>query len=443
MCWIVCVVSFGLSHIHCIALHCIALHWSIKLTNTHVYIHMNDSTAPWRSFVPAVVMVYTDIQTLRGLSTPIDYGSGVEYGDGLVDSLFHSSGGADGIGSVGLQIGLWLNGTAGCHDIVNGVLDMKVHQLVTYLQHTTAPKVFLRVGYEFDNPSFGYDDDPGLYRSAYRYLYRACQAQTLCASKTLFVWHSWAAPRNVPLLQFYPGDDYVDWIGVSVFQQVYDLDEVLLLEGQQYTTGGSSSSSLLQEMREVFQFASSHNKPTMIAESTPFGGITTWDRWYQPTLDLINEYDIGMWCYINCDWESQPMWHNVGFGETRLSTNNEVMDKWNGSVLNNPHRHFLMAGSLLEYCGERGADAAAAAAADLGIISMMMMKPQGITMKGNHIMIGLTFGILIVVLAFIGWVWRNRLLHHHEANGSALLDERMVHYGSIVSSITSQRRIVG
>lgn len=19
-------------------------------------------------------------------------------------------------------------------------------------------------------------------------------------------------------------------------------------------------------------------------------------------------------CFINCDWESQPMWHNVGFG---------------------------------------------------------------------------------------------------------------------------------
>jgi hypothetical protein len=345
-------------------------------------------------------MVYTDIQTLRGLSTPVDYGSGVEYGDGLVDSLFHRD-------SVGLQIGLWLNGTAGCKDVINGVLDKRVGQLVEYLQRTNAPRVFLRVGYEFDNPSFGYDD-PAMYVRAYRHLYRACHAHSSCASRTLFVWHSWAAPRNFPLAEFYPGDDYVDWVGVSVFQQVYPRD---MAEGEYI--GGSS----LQEMREVLEFASSQSKPTMIAESTPFGGIMTWDRWFQPTLDLIDEYDIGMWCYINCDWESQPMWHHVGFGETRLSTNNEVMHKWNESVLNNPKRHFLMAGSLLD-CG-RGT-------ADLGI---MMMKSEGMNMKENH-MIGPTFGLL-VVLAFIGWVWRYRLLYHVE-KGAAILDERPVHYGSTV-----------
>jgi hypothetical protein len=26
------------------------------------------------------------------------------------------------------------------------------------------------------------------------------------------------------------------------------------------------------------------------------------------------QYDIAMWWYINCDWESQPMWHNIEFG---------------------------------------------------------------------------------------------------------------------------------
>ena len=38
-----------------------------------------------------------------------------------------------------------------------------------------------------------------------------------------FVWHSWAAPTSegVELSDFYPGDDYVDWVGVSIFQQMY------------------------------------------------------------------------------------------------------------------------------------------------------------------------------------------------------------------------------
>jgi hypothetical protein len=86
----------------------------------------------------------------------------------------------------------------------------------------------------------------------------------------------------------------------------------------------------------------------MIAESTPFGGIVSWSEWFQPTLDLIHEYDISMFSYINCNWEAQPMWHNVGFGETRLSTNEHVMHHWYNRIIRG--ERFLGAGSLAN-CG--------------------------------------------------------------------------------------------
>ena len=111
----------------------------------------------------------------------------------------------------------------------------------------------------------------------------------------------------------------------------------------------------------------------MIAESTPFGGIDLkqasnnaksffannrhdyddpWDRWFGKVMDIIDKYDISMWCYVNCDWESQPMWHNVGFGETRLSSNEFIMSKWQENIVNNgvANRTFLNSGSL-ENCG--------------------------------------------------------------------------------------------
>ena len=37
------------------------------------------------SFVPSAFMVYTDLQTLRGLWAATDYGSGIQYADGLLD----------------------------------------------------------------------------------------------------------------------------------------------------------------------------------------------------------------------------------------------------------------------------------------------------------------------------------------------------------------------
>jgi hypothetical protein len=42
-------------------------------------------------------MVYTDLENLKGLDQPTDYGSGIEYADGILGSLFPNV-------DVGLQV---------------------------------------------------------------------------------------------------------------------------------------------------------------------------------------------------------------------------------------------------------------------------------------------------------------------------------------------------
>jgi hypothetical protein len=159
------------------------------------------------------------------------------------------------------------------------------------------------------------------------------------------------------LNDFYPGDKYVDWVGLSVFQQLYPwaVDN----------TAGEFAGGTLRQIQDVLEFARQHDKPIMISESTPFGGVdlqdvvgeaaqeylslsnnnnnntdsssnNVWELWFQPTLDLIEQYDIGMWSYINCDWNSQPMWKGVGFGNTLLSSSEQLMGKWRRHVLENP-----------------------------------------------------------------------------------------------------------
>ena len=195
------------------------------------------------------------------------------------------------------------------------------------------------------------------------------------------VWHSWAAglpldtsrsndnhtridneertPSSLLTLDdFYPGDDWVDWVGVSIFQQFYDHGT---------TSQNGFSGGTVEDLTHVLQFAARHHKPTMIAESTPFGGIhnnshivtTTatvtehggyassrsgkaiWDAWFQPTLQLIRDYNIAMWSYINCNWDAQPFWKGIGFGDTRLSIDTTVMDKWHDHVVSS--RRFVRA----------------------------------------------------------------------------------------------------
>ena len=125
---------------------------------------------------------------------------------------------------------------------------------------------------------------------------------------------------------------------------------------------------------DVLDFAQTTQKPIMIAESAPFGGIQIedwtnpkapvyiqetyyaennnnnneeedmiimdeilWeDLWFEPVLDLIEKYDIGMWSYIHCDWNAQPMWKGTGFGDTRISASALFMERWYEKVLTNP-----------------------------------------------------------------------------------------------------------
>lgn len=284
-------------------------------------------------------MTYTDIYRLEGLYQQADYGSGVEFALGIAEAFPES----------GLQIGLWLDGYKGCRDIVSGLLGDTIYRLFdfihSYLPKST-PKVFLRIGYEFDNPSFGYSDHPLLYIDAFRKLVHSCEDQLtakVCHEKIAFVWHSWGAPRqqNTTLMQFYPGDEFVDWVAVSIFQQLYPW------ANDNNKNRGDFAGGNILDVKEVLDFAKSIEKPIMIAESTPFGGIDfhgnstsdIWNLWFQKVINIIDEYDIGMWSYINCDWDSQPMWNGIGFGDTRLSSSNNVMDHWWNQILNNDNNN--------------------------------------------------------------------------------------------------------
>lgn len=66
----------------------------------------------------------------------------------------------------------------------------------------------------------------------------------------------------------------------------------------------------------------------------------SWHRWYENVLNYIEQRDIRMWSYINCDWDSQPMWqlnHAPGkkWGDSRLEKYNGIQAKWISKVLRN------------------------------------------------------------------------------------------------------------
>ena len=114
----------------------------------------------------------------------------------------------------------------------------------------------------------------------------------LCALSTLRHSSPPQAPRDgLPISSWYPGDDVVDWCGVSIFTQPYACQ--------------LADKCQMPYAEDVAAFCKARQKPLMVAESTPFGGIvstdgdneagirgSSWNKWFVPVLSFINKVGL-------------------------------------------------------------------------------------------------------------------------------------------------------
>lgn len=297
---------------------------------------------------PFGVAAYTALDSengrLTGLWNPINYGSGVEWAGGLHNEYPGSA----------LQLGLYLVGAE--HRTMNGELDNEITFLAEFIREYEAP-VYLRIGYEFDSKENNYDAPA--YIAAFRRIvdlirgtaYEDATDPTKSVSgakNVAFVWHAAGfEPRdNMNIEDWFPGESYVDWCGISVFQQPYECKEEFTFEG------------CMEHAIRMAKFCHQKTIPLMIAESTPFGGIvteedakenptatngagymgSTWVGWFTTVLHFIDRFDVKIWTYINCDWDRLPMWkknHAPGkhWGDSRLQVHTDIAKHWREEVL--------------------------------------------------------------------------------------------------------------
>lgn len=263
--------------------------------------------------------------------------------------------------SAALALGLAIdqcNQPAHAQNITNGDYDNALASLVEYLNSLAPRKVFLRIGYEFDGPWNCYE--PESYIGAYRKITLAIKGAGLANVNTVWQSATWpdsygnetyntANPEHFD--RWYPGDDVVDWVGISVFYRD--------LTNWNYTP--PTTPDLGQQT--ALSFARAHNKPVMIAEAAPQGfrieGLTQspiqeslptevtaehiWQSWFVPFFEFIetNKDVIRAVAYINTNWESQAMWYcqpgiaagqpgcNQGnWGDTRVHANAYIKARW-------------------------------------------------------------------------------------------------------------------
>ncbi|MEM7563812.1 MAG: glycosyl hydrolase [Pseudomonadota bacterium] len=231
-----------------------------------------------------------------------------------------------------LQSALWMVGKWGVLDkTANGDYDAVVTEFSQWAKDTNRP-IYLRIGYEFDGAHN--ELEPETYIKAYQRIVDLIRSEG--AENIAFVWHSYAAPpfKDHPLSSWYPGDDYVDWVGISLFGHLY-------------------ADRLNAEAEAVFDFARSHKKPVMVAESSPIHGIdhgntNAW-RWFANYFSLIYEKNIKAVSFINSNWNRMTIDGISEWEDARMQNNKKIYQAWLKET--NQARYLKQSPNLFEQLG--------------------------------------------------------------------------------------------
>ena len=126
--------------------------------------------------------------------------------------------------------------------IAEGEYDLKIRKLARLFKNMNV-RSFLRPGYEFGGTGQGSRASKTYWINAWGRIYTIFQQEK--ARNVAFVWNTLNA---LDFIDYYPGNDYVDWWAVNVFADNADQDPFI---------------------NYFIQQAAGYEKPVMIAESTP------------------------------------------------------------------------------------------------------------------------------------------------------------------------------
>lgn len=212
-----------------------------------------------------------------------------------------------------IQSAMWMVGTWNVAKYTaNGDYDKVIKKYIKWAKSVNRP-IYLRIGYEFDG--IHNELDPIEYVNAYKHIVDLFRSKNV--ENVAFVWHSYASKpyKDYSISSWYPGDNYVDWVGISVFSQAYN--------GKDFGVYCDN----------VLEFAKQKKKPVMIAESSPINGIdknniNAWNSWFVNFFSFCYNKNIKAISFINEDWTQLQIAGISEWKDSRLSNNKLIANAW-------------------------------------------------------------------------------------------------------------------
>ncbi len=213
--------------------------------------------------------------------------------------------------------------------------DEFLDSIVTIMK-TFGGKLFLRIGGEFNGWWNGGGYHPYLYPKAFQKIVDLCAAKDFRDSVAT-VWCYYPAAANdfdsldAKGYRWYPGDGYVDWFGLDLFD-AEDFDPALPDYNRGIITRKGKSERFLSMAR-------SKGKPVFLNEtsakgvtitSDPQDGVNDWNAWFAKFWQFIdNHQEVKGFNYINQHWDVTGF---PGWGDARIENNAYVTAQYQAEM---------------------------------------------------------------------------------------------------------------
>ena len=211
-------------------------------------------------------------------------------------------------------------------DALNGIaagsLDSQIDSFATTMNNQPDRKFIVRIGYEVSTAVFG---SGSAYKDAFNYIANRIR-NTNSVSNVDFLYHPIFLINDVETL--YPGDQFVDFIGFSIFNSAVCLP----VANQTFCSEGDRINPALVES---LNWVNNQNKAFMIPESSPrVPAVNTaagYNEYLARLFELIDTYKPRIMSFISTDWPNQG-WPTDTWGDSRLGRFTEVENNWRSRI---------------------------------------------------------------------------------------------------------------
>lgn len=275
--------------------------------------------------IPAGVSVYTGVEGAGWLGGAI---YSPTYEDAfLEDQDFDNS---------AYLIGFFIGENTEMEGVADGTHDDELKQFADWCISLGSRPIWLRVGYEFDAPWSGNDSDT--YKAAFRRIRDLFEERGV--TNVAYTFHS-AGWDNVSidlLESFYPGDEYVDWIGVSYFMHSMEVHARTVVDFARM----KKKPLFMGEVSPILLDENNAWLPTDLSDSATAESL--WEDFYLSFFSIIDDNPdvVKGFSYINHDWTQDPWWpQNTPFAhmDTRLQINEFLTGKWKEKMIEKKFIH--------------------------------------------------------------------------------------------------------